>query len=87
VRIKEGHHLVIEQIGGRQGRFAVIELRQGDLAIGVEEGLLIDAAYALERADVERILRATLPWTFALELPPGFLVDLRLLYSGLHLNE
>ena len=47
VRITEGHHLVIEEIGGRQRRLAVVELGKGYLGVGINEGLLVNPAYAL----------------------------------------
>ena len=45
--LKEGHDLVIEQVRRRSRGLAVIELGKGDLAIGIDEGLLLDAPYTL----------------------------------------
>jgi hypothetical protein len=77
--IKEGHHLVIEQLSGGQRGLAVVELGKGHFAVGLNEGLLIDPPDALERPDLERSLRPTIARTFALELPMGFFVHLGLL--------
>ena len=63
--LKEGHDLVVEQVGRCQGRLAVVKLSKGHLAVGVDEGLLVDPAYAFERAEVKRVLRPTLPRTLA----------------------
>ena len=79
VGIKERHHLVIEQIRSRQGALAVVELGKGHLTIGIDEGLLVETAYPLQRPDIERILRATIARTFALKFPMRFFFDLRLL--------
>ena len=52
----ERQHLVIEQIRGRDRRLAIVQLGARDLRIGIDERLLVDAANALEIADIERIL-------------------------------
>jgi len=41
-------------------RFAVIQLGEGDLGIGVDEGLLVDPPDALQGADIKRILGAAI---------------------------
>jgi hypothetical protein len=49
--LEERHHAVIEQIRRRDRRFAIIELAEGHLGVGVDEGLLVDAAHTLEIAN------------------------------------
>ena len=44
--LEERQHTVIEQIGCRDGRLAVVELGKAYLAVGVDEGLLVDAPNA-----------------------------------------
>jgi len=75
--LKERHHLVIEQLRRSERGLAVRELGKAYLGVSINEGLLVAPAYTLERPDVERILRATLPWTFTLKFPVGFLVPCR----------
>ena len=43
VLIIEGHHTVVEEIGRGERGLAIVELSEGDLGIGVDEGLLVDA--------------------------------------------
>jgi hypothetical protein len=47
VRRKEGHPLVIEQIGRGQRALAVRELGKGDFAVRSTEGLLVNPTSAL----------------------------------------
>ena len=56
LRIIEWDDAIVEEIGGGNGRLAVIKLGEGDLGVGVDKGLLVDAADPLHVADVERIL-------------------------------
>lgn len=79
VRLKERHHLVIKQIGSGEGGLTVIELGKAHLGVGSNAGLLIAAPHALQRPDVKRILRPTLPRTVALKLPMRLFVYLGLL--------
>jgi hypothetical protein len=44
--LEERQHTVIEQIGCRDGRLAVVELGKAYLGVGVDEGLLVDAPNA-----------------------------------------
>jgi hypothetical protein len=43
VLLEERQHPVVQEIGRRDRRLAIIELGEGDLGIGIDEGLLIDA--------------------------------------------
>jgi hypothetical protein len=79
VLLVERQHLVIEQIGGGKRRLDVIELCKADLGVGVDEGLLVNAADPFERADIERVLGAAVAGTGALELAMRFLVGFGLL--------
>ena len=78
----ERQHPVVQKVGGGDRRLAVIELGEADLGVGVDEGLLIDAANALQRADVEGVLRAAIAGAFGLELAVRLLVGLGLLQRG-----
>jgi hypothetical protein len=69
VLLVEGQDPVVEEIGRRDRRLAIIELGEADLGIGVDEGLLIDSADALQGADVEGVLHAAIARTFGFELP------------------
>jgi hypothetical protein len=77
--LEEGQHPVIQEIGGRDWRLPVIQFREPDLAVGIDERLLIDAPDALERPHIEGILGAAVARTLALEFAVGFFVRLRLL--------
>ena len=78
VLIEERQHAVIEQIRGRDRRFAIVQLAGSDLRVGVDEGLLVDATNTLQIADIERILGAAIAWVLALELAMGLLLGLGL---------
>src|SRR5439155_7280926 len=74
VGLEERQHAIIEQVGRGEGRLLLIELGEGDLAVSVDEGLLIhlvDAPHAFERADEERVLRTAVAGALALELAVG----------------
>lgn len=85
VMLEERQHSVIQQLGGSQRRFPVIQLGKSDFAVGIDEGLLIDPPDALERSDVEGVLRTTISGAFTLKLAMRFFVGLRLL-QGHHLR-
>ena len=79
---KNGTTRSLSRSGGGDRRLAVVELGEGHLGVGVDEGLLIDAADALQRADIEGVLGAAIAGAFALELAVGLLVGLGLLQRG-----
>ena len=72
----------VSSVHGGDRRLAVIELGEGNLGVGVDEGLLVDASDALHVADVERVLGAAIAWAFAFELAMRFLFALGLLQRG-----
>src|SRR5262245_43534034 len=78
VLLEERQHTVIEQIGRRDRRLAVVELGKAYLGVGVDEGLLVDASNALKIADIERVLGAAVTWMLALELAVRLLLGLGL---------
>jgi hypothetical protein len=78
VAVEERDHPIIEQIGRRDRRLAIVQLGASHLGVGVDEGLLIDAPNALQVADIERILGAAIARMLALELAVGFLLGLGL---------
>jgi hypothetical protein len=47
VRLEERDDPVVEEVGRRQRRLRVVELRDGDLAVRVDERLLVDPPHAL----------------------------------------
>src|SRR5262249_16733838 len=75
---EERQHSVIEQIGRRDRRLAVVELGKAYLGVGVDEGLLVDASNTLQVANIERILGAAVTWMLALELAVRLLLGLGL---------
>src|SRR5437016_6506139 len=72
--VEERYDPVIEQIRRRDRRLAIIQLGEANLGVGVDEGLLVDAADALQIADVECILGTAIARVLALELAVGFLL-------------
>src|SRR6201982_44431 len=53
-RIIERHDAIVEEVSRGDRRLAVVELGEGDLGVGVDKGLLVDAPDPLHVADVER---------------------------------
>ena len=51
---EERQRPVVEQFRRGDGRLAIVELGASDLGIGIDEGLLVDPADALQIADIER---------------------------------
>ncbi len=74
---QEGHLLlleprngaVVEQVGRHQGVLAVVQLDEGDFAVGIDEGLLVDAATALDVPDVVGVLGAEIARMGRLDSP------------------
>ena len=73
VLLIERQHPVIQQIRRGDRRLDVVKLGEADLGVGIDEGLLVDAAHSLQRADVKGILCAAITWAFAIELAVRFL--------------
>src|SRR6266496_4930958 len=42
VLVVERHHPVVEDLGSSDRRLAIIKLGEGDLGVGVDDGLLVD---------------------------------------------
>jgi hypothetical protein len=42
--VVERHNAIVEEVGGGDRRLPIIELGEGDLGVGVDEGLLVDAS-------------------------------------------
>src|SRR5579872_2102636 len=82
VGVIERYDPIIEQIGGGDRRLAVIELSEGDLGVGVDEGLLVDAPDPLHVADVEGVLGAAIARALALEFAVRLLLALSLLQGS-----
>jgi hypothetical protein len=82
VLIVKRHHPIVDDLGGGDRGLAVIERGEGHFGIGVDEGLLVHPPDALQRADIEGVLRTAIARTLALELAMRFLVGLRLLERG-----
>src|SRR4051812_45516693 len=62
-------HPIIQELGSCDRRLPVIQLRTPDLAVRVDERLLIDAPDALQRPHREGVLSAAIAGTLALEVP------------------
>src|SRR4029453_17138434 len=61
VLVIERHHPVVEDLGRGDRRLTIIELGEGDLGIGVDEGLLVDPSHPLQCADIEGVLCSAEP--------------------------
>src|SRR5246127_1000584 len=75
---KNGSTRSLSMIRRCDRRLAIIQLGEANLGVGVDEGLLVDAADALQIADVERILSAAIARVLALEFAVGLLLGLGL---------
>src|SRR6201986_4100455 len=78
VLLEQRQHPIIEQICRRDRCLAIVKFSASDLGVRIDEGLLVDAANALQIADIERILGAAIAWMLALELAMGLLFGLGL---------
>ena len=76
--VEEGDHAVVQKIGRRDRRLAIIELGASNLGVGVDEGLLVDAPDPLQIANIERVLGAAVARMFALKFAMGLLLGLGL---------
>ena len=76
---KEGQHSIVEQIRTRNRRLGRIELGRSPLGVGIDEGLLIDAANALDGADIEGVLGTQIAWMSRFNLAMGYIIVLLLL--------
>jgi hypothetical protein len=74
--VEERQYPIVQKIGRRDRRLAIIELGEGNLGVGVDEGLLVDPPHTLQIADVERILGTAVARMLALELAVGLLLGL-----------
>ena len=75
---KKGMTRSFNRVSRGDRRLAIVELGAGHLGVGVDEGLLVDAAHALQIANIERILGAAVARMLALELAMGLLLGLGL---------
>src|SRR4051794_168572 len=66
--LEQRDHAVVYEIGRRDRRLAIVELGTNHLAVGIDEGLLVDAPDPLHIADIERVLGAAIARMLALEL-------------------
>ena len=78
---KEGNDAIIQHVGRDQGIFAVVELGKGDLGVGVDKGLLIDPADALDRADIVGVLRSQIARMSGFDLAMRFFFLLGLFHG------
>src|ERR1700704_1303482 len=69
---------IVEEISRRNRRLAIVELGAGNLGVGVDEGLLVDAPNSLQIADIERILGPAIARMLALKFAMGLLLSLGL---------
>ncbi len=54
--LEQWQHPIVEQIRRRDRRLAIVQLGASNFGIGIDKGLLVDAANTLQIADIERIL-------------------------------
>src|ERR1700730_2156402 len=80
--VEEGDHAVVQKIGRRDRRLAIIELGASNLDIGVDKGLLVDTADAFQRAHIEGVLCAAIAGTFGFELTLHLFLGFGLLERG-----
>jgi len=80
-----GSTLSLSKVGGRDRGLGGVELGGRHLGIGVDLGLLIDPAHALQRANVVCVLRAQIAGVGGVDLPQASIVML-LLFQGLLLG-
>src|SRR6516164_4020833 len=66
--IIERQHPIVEDLGRGDRRLAVIEFGEGDLGIGIDEGLLIDPPDALQGTDIKCVLGSAIAGALAFEL-------------------
>ena len=74
--LEERQHAIVQNLGRGDRRLAIVELGEGDLGVGVDEGLLVDTAHTLHVADVEGVLGAAIARVLALEFAMGLLLGL-----------
>ena len=72
--VEERDDAIVHQVGGGERRLAVVQLGERHLGVGVDRRLLVDAPHALERADIECVLRHAISRAFALKLAVRLLV-------------
>ena len=66
--LEEGQYPVVEQVGRRDGHLGRVDLGEAHEGVGVHDGLLIDAAYALEVDHIERVLAQQIAGVGSLDL-------------------
>ena len=76
--VEEGDHAVVQKIGRRDRRLAIIELGASNLGVGVDEVLLVDPPDPLQIANIERVLGAAVARMLALKFAMGLLLGLGL---------
>src|ERR1700737_4787799 len=76
--VEEGDHAVVQKIGRRDRRLAIIELGASSLVVGVYKGLLVDPPDPLQIANIERVLGAAVARMLALKFAMGLLLGLGL---------
>jgi len=76
--VEEGDHAVVQKIGRRDRRLAIIELGASNLGVGVDKGLLVDTPDPLQIANIERVLGAAVARRLALKFAMGLLLGLGL---------
>src|SRR5881227_251537 len=76
---KEGQHAIVKHVRRGDCILTVVQLHERQLAVGVDERLLVDPSDAFEVADVIGILRSQIARMLRLNLTVRFLLLLRLL--------
>jgi hypothetical protein len=66
--LKHRQYAIVQQIRRRDRALARVQLASGDLAVRINEGLLIDPTNALDRSHVVRVLGSQISWVLSLDL-------------------
>ena len=77
--VDAGHHPVIQQISCGDSALVSVQLGGGHPAVGINEGLLIDAAHPFDGAHVVCVLGSQVAGVLRLNLLVGFFLLLGLL--------
>jgi len=72
--LEEGQHLVIQKICSGDGRFSRVQHTECHVAVGINEGLLVDTDNAFQIAHEEGVLSPQIVWMFGFDLATGFIL-------------
>jgi hypothetical protein len=79
---EERQHPVVQNFRRGDRRLAVVEFGEHHFGVGIDEGLLINAANTFHVTDIESVLGTAIAGTFAFELAVDLLLGLGFLFRG-----